>query len=77
MNPRAIRRVWILAVLILFFGPQPAYAYLDPGAGSYLIQFLMAAALGAAFTARLYWKRIIGFCARVFRKASKEDAGNA
>lgn len=77
MLRRTSRFVFLLGVLTFFFGAQPAYAYLDPGAGSYLIQFLMAAVLGAGFTARLHWKRIIGFFGRRFRKGSPEDTGNA
>lgn len=39
-------------------------AYIDPGAGSFLIQALVAAAAGIAVTVRLYWtrlRRLFGF----------------
>jgi len=36
---------------------RPA-AYLDPGSGSYLLQLLVAAVLGAALAVRIYWGRI-------------------
>jgi hypothetical protein len=36
---------------------RPA-AYLDPGSGSYLLQLLVAAILGAALAVRIYWGRI-------------------
>jgi len=39
--------------------------YLDPGSGSYLLQLLIAAALGALFALRLYWKRVKGFFSRL------------
>lgn len=32
--------------------------YLDPGSGSFLIQLLLAAALGIGVAARLYWSKI-------------------
>ncbi|HEX9870996.1 MAG TPA: hypothetical protein VGC99_20850 [Candidatus Tectomicrobia bacterium] len=32
--------------------------YLDPGSGSYLLQLLIAGALGALFALRIYWSRI-------------------
>ncbi len=35
-------------------------AYLDPGSGSILLQMVIAAALGAAFAVKVYWKRIKG-----------------
>ena len=35
-------------------------AYLDPGSGSILLQMVIAAALGAAFAVKVYWKKIKG-----------------
>jgi hypothetical protein len=42
----------LLASLVLLASPAPAYAYIDPGAGSMLYQALLAALLGLAFTLR-------------------------
>jgi hypothetical protein len=38
----------------------PAYAYLDPGTGSLLIQGIIAAIAAAGAAARFYWHRIVG-----------------
>ncbi|MFV2045053.1 MAG: hypothetical protein ACC700_17680 [Anaerolineales bacterium] len=54
---------------------RPA-SYLDPGSGSYLLQLLIAGALGAAFAVRLYWKRIKGFFSGRFGKSTDEDEGD-
>jgi hypothetical protein len=50
-------------------------AYLDPGSGSYLIQILIAAALGGAFAIRAFWKQIAGFFAKLFgvKKDDNQD----
>jgi hypothetical protein len=66
--PRVIR---VLAIVILVVFPAVALgrisslageelrlAYLDPGAGSFMIQALVAALAGIAVTARLYWSKI-------------------
>jgi len=45
-----------LAVVVLFIA-APAYAYIDPGSGSMLIQLLTGGAAGAVILARLYWRR--------------------
>lgn len=37
---------------------RPAYAYLDPGSGSMLIQMLVAAVAGALLSMRLFWGRL-------------------
>jgi len=42
----------------MHFAPLP---YLDPGSGSFLIQLLIAALLGAAVALRAYWGKIKGW----------------
>ena len=41
--------------------PSRAYAYLYPGAGSYLLQIGLAILLGILFAVKLFWKKIKGF----------------
>lgn len=54
---RAIGTLLAAAALIVVFAP-PAFAYLDPGTGSYIFQALIAVSLGAAFAVKLFWNRI-------------------
>ena len=51
-------RFIIVVTAILVSVPQPAYAYIDPGTGSYVVQALIAAALGVSFFIKTYWNRI-------------------
>ncbi len=51
---------------------RPAH-YLDPGSGSYLLQLLIAGALGALFALRLYWKRVRGFFSRLLGRRTDGD----
>jgi hypothetical protein len=50
--------------LPLLVGLAAPPAYLDPGSGSFLIQLLIAGALGAALAIRMSWGRIKG----IFRR---------
>ena len=59
----------LLAVLAWLLLVREAYAYLDPGTGSYIIQILVAGLLGALFMLKVYWGRIVGF----FSKGSSES----
>ena len=43
--------------------------YVDPGSGSYLIQALVAAAMGAAFFLKTFWWRI-----KMFFTKKKKDS---
>ena len=52
---------------------EPAYAYLDPGTGSMLLQGLLAGILGALYAIKLYWSRLKEFCLRLFHKGRKPE----
>jgi len=47
--------------------------YLDPGSGSYLLQLLIAGALGALFALGVYWKRAKGFISRLLGRHKDGD----
>ena len=51
--------VWSVVFSALYV--QPVSAYLDPGSGSLLIQFLLASIVGVLFVTRQFWGRIISF----------------
>ena len=53
-------RMAMLVVLVVC-SVQPAYAYLDPGTGSLILQGLIAAVAGAMVYAGMYWRRIKSF----------------
>ena len=40
---------------------HPVRAYLDPGGGSLLIQFLLASIVGLLFVIRQFWSRITSY----------------
>ena len=49
-----------------------AAQYLDPGAGSVVIQVLVAGAVGVAAVAKFYWKRIASLFRRKDRNRAEE-----
>lgn len=54
----------ILAAVILlgsFSVTAPAYAYLDPGTGSMLLQLLLGGVAGVLVIGKLYWVRVKSF----------------
>jgi hypothetical protein len=50
----------------LFAPLKKELAYLDPGTGSFLLQLLLATALGGLFMVKTFWKRIKNFFIRLF-----------
>lgn len=62
-------------VLISSFGDK--LAYLDPGSGSFFIQLLIAALLGAGIALRASWskvKKLFGIKPKVDEDAEDEEA---
>ncbi len=47
-----------MSVAVYLAFASPAYAYLDPGTGSILLQGLIGAAVGGWVAARLYWSKL-------------------
>ncbi|HHI03264.1 MAG TPA: hypothetical protein ENL22_07075 [candidate division Zixibacteria bacterium] len=70
MNIRCHRILIILALLVVIdlSFPRQAYAYLDPGTGTYLLQLLVAVLLGAAVGAKIFWQRIKSFFKNLFSR---------
>ena len=48
--------VFVVVALVAF--EQPAAAYLDPGAGSMLLQALLGGVAAVGVIAKLYWHRV-------------------
>ena len=55
---------WFLLVSTI-----PAYAYLDPGSGSMLLQLLLGGVAALAVILKFYWNRFLS----LFRRERQED----
>ena len=52
---------FIVAIMILALWVTPAYAYLDPGTGSILLQGILAGIAAVITSISLYWGKIKSF----------------
>ena len=72
-----LRKIISFKIALLFFClflyPRSAFAYLDPGTGSYIFQIVIAGLLGAAFAVKVFWIKIKSFLMGVFSKQKKDD----
>jgi hypothetical protein len=62
----------MLVTLFYLAFAQPAYAYLDPGTGSYIFQLLIAGVVGLAFVIKIFWGRIKGFFTGLFSRNTEQ-----
>ena len=75
MNLVAILISFVCALgLFLFSFPHKAYAYLDPGTGSYILQLVLGFLLGGVFAIKIFWTKIKTFLKKlVFKKKKSEQ----
>jgi hypothetical protein len=50
--------IFVLLLVAATLSPASAYAYVDPGTGSLVLQGLIAAVLGVGLTLKLSWRKI-------------------
>lgn len=63
-----VKKVLIVIGVMLTLFPNMLSAYVDPGTGSYMIQIILAAIVGAAFTIKMYWIKIKNFLSKLFSR---------
>tara|TARA_B100001248_G_scaffold251866_1_gene227423 strand:+ start:655 stop:867 length:213 start_codon:yes stop_codon:yes gene_type:complete len=62
--------LYYIIATILF--SNPAYAYLDPGTGSMILNLIVGAAAGAITFASVFWQKIKNFFRKVLKKDTKK-----
>lgn len=67
---KKLHPVFLITLLMLIF-TKSAYAYLDPGTGSFIIQTLIVFSIAIAATAKIWWYKIKG----LFRGNSEKRTG--
>ncbi len=64
---------FLLSLLMMFIFTKPAYAYLDPGTGSMLLQGLIAVFMVVITTAGIYWNRLKSFLGRFMGRSRNKS----
>ena len=49
----------VIAILMIGMSTSPAWAYLDPGTGSIILQMLLGGVAGLLLAGKLYWHKIL------------------
>lgn len=77
MTTNLIPKILVVALTaVIALSPNVAYAYLDPGTGSALIQGLIAAIAAIGLTLKVYWHRVLGFLGLRRSADADEDTGD-
>ena len=62
----------LTTALIVAFYPSSAFAYIDPGSGSLLLQIVMSAIFGGIFLARNFLAKTAAWLRRIFSGGKAE-----
>lgn len=73
-----IKRMFVIFILCYMIFPYKAYAYIDLGTGSYIIQILIASFIGIIFSMKIYWRKVKTYFVNLFyrRHQNGDDGGN-
>jgi len=63
----------IYGLILFFLIPTNAFAYLDPGTGSYFFQIAIAFILGGLYSIKIFWNKIIAAFKNMFSKGKKSN----
>ena len=66
-----LRRLFVICFLLICV--IPLFAYIDPGAGSYIIQIIIAGSLTIAFVLKTQWRRLVALVKKMRGKGDRED----
>ena len=69
MRPKLI----LCSIAALMFIETDAYAYLDPGTGSIILQALIAGVAGSLFVVKAYWYKLRNFLGIGRQNSETED----
>jgi hypothetical protein len=62
-----------ISALLLSLIPSSAFAYLDPGTTSIVINFIIAGIVGAAVSVKIYWNMVSAWLMKTFSSRKFED----
>ncbi len=76
MSNRENFKAIIFFAFILWLIPQRAYAYIDPGTGSYIFQIAIATAIGLFFSIKVFGRSVKDYFVNTFLKSQKGEKKN-
>ena len=63
----------VLYILGFIIFPTKAFAYLDPGTGSIILQALLGAIAAGLSYCAFYWNKVKNFFKKIFKKKEKTE----
>ena len=68
-----MKRIILISLLLNFFFINKAFAYLDPGTGSIILQALLGAIAAVTSYCAFYWNKVKNLFKKIFKKKEKTE----
>ena len=65
--------LFMMSLIIVAFFPVSAYAYLDAGSASMVLQMILAALVGAIVCIKIYWGKVCQMMRKLFHPSKPDD----
>tara|TARA_Y100001958_G_C21127643_1_gene469869 strand:- start:230 stop:448 length:219 start_codon:yes stop_codon:yes gene_type:complete len=69
-----MKKYILCTITLLFFLSNNAYAYLDPGSGSIILQAILGFIAATLATASFYWTKIKIFFSKLLKRKKKSES---
>lgn len=66
-----MNKLGILILSLILFSTKNAYAYLDPGTGSIILQAILGAIAAGISYCTFYWNKVKNFIKKIINKQDK------
>jgi hypothetical protein len=68
-----MNKILIISLIFILFSNDNAFAYLDPGTGSIILQSILGAIAAGVAWGGIYWQKIKDFFNKKNKKKNKND----
>ena len=68
-----MKKTLYLTIILFIFNTNQAFAYLDPGTGSIILQAILGFIAAALAYFSFYWNKVKIFLSKLFKKDKKSD----
>ncbi len=68
-----MKKTLYLTIIIFAFNTNQAFAYLDPGTGSIILQAILGFIAAALAYFSFYWNKVKVFLSKLFKKNKKSE----
>ena len=68
-----MNKVFLIILIFIVLNPSFAYAYLDPGTGSIILQAIIGVIAASLTAISIYWEKFKSIISKIFMRNKKQE----